>query len=156
MNCGKEYDKYSGICSSCYSDQVIPNEIIELELSQNKSKPSLQHHPKFGFPGEKSALVLSILISIIVMVISGIVSFGLFFIVLLINLIYLKISYLLSQKNMIRVSESNFKNIFTLSKVAAYRLSLPLPEIYITQDPMDLSWLTPQWLQISGPLSYCL
>lgn len=36
---------------------------------------------------------------------------------------------------MIRVSENNFKNIFRLAKVAAYRLKLALPEIYITEDP---------------------
>ena len=36
---------------------------------------------------------------------------------------------------MIQVSKSNFGNIFKLAKIAAYRLKIPLPEIYITEEP---------------------
>lgn len=135
VNCGKNYDKPSGICPSCYSDQITPNEVINSKLVRNKSKSIHPDNLSFGFPGEKAALTLSIIISIIIAIILGAVSFGLFFAILLINLIYLKISHLTSQKNMIRVSENNFKNIYTLSKVAAYRLNMPFPEVYITEDP---------------------
>jgi len=134
VNCGTSYHKPSGICPSCYSDQVIPNAIIELELSRNKNTPPSRYYPKFGFPGENTALILSIAISIIIAIILGTVSFGLFFAILVINLIYLKITHLSSQKNMIRSSENSFKSIFKLAKVGAYRLKLPLPEIYITED----------------------
>jgi Zn-dependent protease with chaperone function len=134
VNCGSSYERPSGICSICYSEQLIPNEIIELELSRNKNIPPSPHNPMFSFPGEKAALTLSICISIIIAIILGTVSFGLFFAILLMNLIYLKISHISSQKNMFRSSEDSFKTIFKLGKVGAYRLKIPLPEIYITQD----------------------
>lgn len=135
VNCGKQYDKLLGICLGCYSDQVIPNEIVDLELLRNKRNPPPPNNPEFGFPGEKTALILSIVISIIIAVILGAVSFGLFFAILLINLMYLKITHLSSQKNMIRSSEAHFKTIFKLAKCAAYRLKIAMPEIYITNNP---------------------
>lgn len=135
VNCGKEYDKPSGICPICYSDQIIPNEIIDFELPMFKGKSIHPDDLSFGFPGEKAALTLSIISSILIAIILGTVSFGLFFVILLLNLMYLKINHLSSQKNMIHVSENNFKNIFRLAKVAAYRLKFPLPEIYISEDP---------------------
>lgn len=36
---------------------------------------------------------------------------------------------------MIRCSETNFRTIFKLTKVGAYRLKIPLPEVYITNSP---------------------
>jgi len=135
VNCGNQYDKPSGVCFNCYSDQSTPNEIIDAELLKNKGKSTYTDDLSFGFPGEKAALILSVVISIIIAIIIGTISFGLFFAILLINLIYLKISHISSQKNMIRVSENSFKNVYKLSKIAAYRLKLPLPEIYITENP---------------------
>ncbi len=135
VNCGKEYDKPSGVCLSCYSDQIMPNEVIDLELSGYKGKSRQPDSLNFGFPGEKAALTLSIIISVIIAIILGAVSFGLFFVILLINLMYLKINHLSSQKNMIRVSENSFKNIFKLAKIAAYSLNISLPEVYITENP---------------------
>lgn len=136
VNCGKEYGNPSGICLNCCSDQVVPNEVIDAELARNKLKPPEPHDIKFGFPGEKGALILSIVISVILAFILGTISFGLFFGILIFNLIYLKITHHSSQKNMIRVSENNFKNIHSLAKVSAFRLKLPLPEIYIVHDPL--------------------
>jgi Zn-dependent protease with chaperone function len=141
-NCGTAYDKLSGICPHCYSDQLIPNGIIEIGLLQNKWEGGSKHALNFSFPGEKAALILSIIISIIIAVILGIVSFGLFIAILLINLIYLKISHLSSQKNMIRCSETNFRTIFKLAKVGAYRLKIPLPEVYITNNPQYNAYTT--------------
>jgi Zn-dependent protease with chaperone function len=135
VNCGNQYDKPSGMCFNCYSDQSTLNEIIDSGLLKNKGKSTYIDDLSFGFPGEKAALILSIVISITIAIILGTISFGLFFAILLINLIYLKISHISSQKNMIRVSENSFKNVYKLSKIASYRLNLLLPEIYITENP---------------------
>jgi len=135
VNCGTEYGNPSGICPKCYSDQVVPNEIIDTELSKNKLKPPDPHDLKFGFPGEKGALILSIVISVILAFILGAISLGLFFAILILSLIYLKIRHISSQKNMIRASEDNFKDVFNLAKLAAFRLNLGTPEVYIVQEP---------------------
>lgn len=107
VNCGKRYEKPSGICPDCLSDQTIPNEIIDFEL-KNRGKSIDPNDPIFGFPGEKAALTLSVIISLIIAFILGAVSFGLFFLVLILNLLYLKINHLTFQKNMLRVSENSF------------------------------------------------
>lgn len=135
VNCGRNYQKAYSICLSCCSDQVVPNEIIASELLRNKNCHQNAFDPHFGFPGEKAALLLSLIISILVATFIGTVSLGLFFLILVGNLVYLKINHITARKNMIPVSENNFKNILSLAKVAAYRLKLPLPDIYITQDP---------------------
>jgi Zn-dependent protease with chaperone function len=135
VNCGKEYMKLSGICPHCHSDQVIPNEVIDTELSRRRFKRPDPHDPEFGFPGEKNALIISIIITVIVAFILGAISFGLFFAILIITLISLKITHLSSQKNMIRVSENSFANIFSLAKLAAFRLHHSLPEIFVVHDP---------------------
>jgi len=135
VNCGKEYAEISGICPNCHSDQRIPNEIIEVELSRNKAKPPKPHDLAFGFPGEKSALILSVVIALILAAMLGTISFGLFFGVLIVSLIGLKLKHLSSQKNMIRVSENSFKDILSLAKLAAFRLNLGTPEVYVVHDP---------------------
>jgi Zn-dependent protease with chaperone function len=123
------------VCPVCCYDQVTPNEIIEFELLKRKERYAQPDDLTFGFPGEKAALILSIIISIIIAIVLGIVSFGIIIVILLISLIYLKISHLSSQKNMIRCSEANFRTIFRMAKVGAYRLNIPLPEVYITNNP---------------------
>jgi Zn-dependent protease with chaperone function len=91
--------------------------------------------PVFRYPGERAALVLSILGAVIVVVILGVVSLGLFIGLFIVSLVQLKLSHVRFQKNMLRVSERNFPTVFRLGKLAAYRLKLPVPEIYVTQDP---------------------
>jgi len=133
VNCGNNYSLVSGICSACYSDQRIPNRIIEDKLKHIKTNRDQEHIPLFGYPGEKAALVLSLIISVIIAIILGTISIGIFIALLAINLIYLKMSHISNKKNMIQVSEHNFAKVLTIAKVGAYRLSLPLPEIYVTE-----------------------
>jgi Zn-dependent protease with chaperone function len=135
VNCGNQYNELAGICPECYSDQLITNEKIEFELSKYKSYSFNSNVLNFRYPGEKAALTLSIVISVIILFIIGAVSFGLFFLILIINLLYLRINHLSFQKNMIRVSDSSFKIIDRLVKVAAFRLQIPLPDVYVTEDP---------------------
>ncbi len=135
VNCGKEYEKPSGICPTCHLDQRIPEAIIDFELSRRKGRPILPQDLSFGYPGEKAALMLASVISIIVATVLGAISLGLFFVILLISLMHLRIRHLQLKKNALPVSEQSFKTIFRLAKVAAYRLKLPLPDLYVTQDP---------------------
>lgn len=133
VNCGKEYNIKSGVCPDCLSDQETPNEIIDAALSAKKNKPPHPYDIQFGYPGEKGALIFSIFISVLILLILGSISFGLFWGILIANLIYLKYRHLSSQKNMIRVSDDNFHNTYQVAKIAAFRLKMSLPEIYIVQ-----------------------
>lgn len=134
VNCATEYIKPSGICPSCHADQFIADEIIVSELAKNSKRPFNSNNLNFRYPGEKAALTLSIVISILVLAIIGTISFGLFLVILLINLLYLKINHLTFRRNMIQVTEKNFKVIDRLTKVSAYRLGIALPEVFITEE----------------------
>ena len=130
VNCGVEYSKSAGVCLSCCNDQLIPMEIIETELRHHKLVGQ-QDGEKFGYPGEKMALVLSCLVSSIVVILLGLVSYGLFFVLIAIGLVRLKIRHISLRENNIIASDNQFPKVFTLSKVAAHRLSIPLPEVYV-------------------------
>jgi len=134
VNCGNQNQENATICQNCYSDPRIPNEIIEAEMKNIETSNLFYNDKRFGYPGEKSALALAIFISVVLGFILGIVTIGFFILILIINIIYLRIRHFSYKKNLIRVSEKNFPNIFRLAKVAAYRLSFSLPEIYIVEE----------------------
>lgn len=134
VNCAAEFSKPSGICPNCHADQFVANEIIDSELTKNNNRSFNYKSLSFGYPGEKAALTISILISSFVLAIIGTLSFGLFLVILFINLLYLKINHLTFRRNMIRVSDTNFKKIDRLAKISAHRLGLILPEVFITEE----------------------
>jgi len=130
VNCRTKYSEEIGICRQCSSIKTIPNaQIANAILSQKYtfSEKCMQ----FGYPGEKTALILSILIAIIVITFLSTISFGLFFLLIAISLISLVLKHISLRNNNIIVSKTHFSRIYTLSKVAAYRLNIPLPEVYI-------------------------
>src|SRR4030042_4744356 len=135
VNCSNAYERLAAFCPECKSDQLIPNDFVESKLQQYKITLASRHDPLFGFPGEKTALVFSIAVVVLIAVVLGTLSIGLFAALLFINIIAIKISHIKTEKNMIRASEHNFRDIYRLSKVAAFRLKIPLPEIYIMQEP---------------------
>jgi Zn-dependent protease with chaperone function len=135
VNCSNAYEKLAAFCPECKSDQLIPDDFVESKLQQYKITLASRNDPLFGFPGEKTALVFSIAVVVLIAVILGTLSIGLFAALLFINIIAIKVSHIKTQKNMIRVSEHNFRDIYSLSKIAAFRVKIPLPEIYIMQEP---------------------
>lgn len=135
VNCFNTYERIAAVCPECKSDQLIPNDFVESKLQQYKITPVSRHDPLFGFPGEKTALVFSIAIVVLIAIVLGTLSIGLFAALLFINIIAVKVSHIKTEKNMIRASEHNFRDIYNLSKIAAFRVKIPLPEIYIMQEP---------------------
>ncbi len=135
VNCGTGYENASGTCPACHLNQEIPSEIIDSELLRWKGSPRRAEDLPFGYPGEKAGLTLAIVVSAIIAGLLGTVSVGLFFVVLILSLVSLKVKHIQSKKNLIRVSDHSFATVFKLTKLAAYRLQLPLPEVYIVQDP---------------------
>lgn len=134
VNCGTAYAKPSGICPTCYLDQSIPEEIMDFELSKRRGRPIEPHDIDFGYPGEKAALTLAIGLSLVIAAVLGAISWGLFFAILVLSLVHIRLRHLQLKKNAIPVSERSFRTIHRLAKVAAYRLKLPLPDIYVIQD----------------------
>jgi len=131
VNCGTPYEKPSPLCPKCHFDQRVPEELVDAALAQPPSPSTL---PSFQYPGERVALLLSIIASVVVAVLLGVVSLGLFAALVLVSLVDLKVSQIAFRRRMIPVSPQSFPLVHRLSKLAAYRLRLPLPEMYVTQD----------------------
>ena len=142
VNCGNQYTNLSSFCPFCLCDQIIPNEIIDKEINQYNYHTSIPSKLHFGYPGEKVALFFSILLSLILVIVLGSASFGIIFLIFSWNLLYLYIGYKSNQKNLIRVSGKNFKNIHKISKLAAHRLKISLPEIFIINNPSYNAYAT--------------
>jgi Zn-dependent protease with chaperone function len=142
VNCDKSFTRIEALCPVCRSDQKVPNEFMEFQLQQNRSNPVSRHDPAFGYPGEKTALLFSIAIVLLIAIVLGTLSLGLFLTVLIINIIAIKMSHISTQKNMIRATEYHFKDIYRLSKIAAFRLKIALPEVYIMQEPVYNAYTT--------------
>lgn len=132
VNCRAPFERASGVCLACHSDQTTPDELIDSALMELANKPG-GTAPAFGYPGERGALALAILASVAILAVAGTVSFGLFFLVLGANLAYLILDHLRNPRVMIRVSGSSFKSVHRLARVAAYRLRIPLPPVYIDE-----------------------
>jgi len=89
--------------------------------------------PEFGYPGEHVALMLALFVSLAIMVVAGAVSFGVFFVVLGLNLAYLVLDHITNPQKMLAVTPASFKNVHQLARLAAYRLQIPLPPVFIDE-----------------------
>lgn len=135
VSCGARYETAPPVlCTQCWFDPQVPEELVDAALGQNR-RWATWDEPWFRYPGEKTALVVSGVAAVALVVILGVVSLGLFLGLVALSLLFLKASHVTSQKSMIRVSGRSFPAVLRLGKLAAYRLRLPLPEIYVTQDP---------------------
>ncbi|MCX7590985.1 MAG: M48 family metallopeptidase [Kiritimatiellae bacterium] len=134
-NCGARYEVPLGVCPCCYRDQELPEEIIDGRLQDYQHRPPSTGEPIFGYPGERSALYLSVAVCLAILAVLGTATVGLILLVLAANLLFLVFSHLSIKAQMLQVSETCFHNVHRVAKVAAYRLRLPLPPVYITEDP---------------------
>ena len=84
VNCGVEYLVAIGVCSNCCLDKLIPLENVETKLKQYKIEGQQAGKP-FGYPGEKVALYLSLFITTVIVAVLGLISYGLFFLLIAIK-----------------------------------------------------------------------
>lgn len=142
VNCGVEYTKYTTLCPSCLNDQEVPDEIISRALAGYKDQSCSTNKLPLGYPGEKGALALSLLISGAIALVFGMATFGILLLILIAGLIQLYFHYVSMRKNLIKVSNNNFKKAYNLSRIAAYRLKINLPDIFVANDPTYNAYAT--------------
>ena len=135
-NCGWKMKKFSSLCPKCNFATDITKEIVDEKLKRySYEKKEKILFSKLEFPGESSSLAFSIFMSISVVLIFSTITFGLFLIYLILGLIYHRIYEAQTKTQLVRASKNNFTNIFDLSKLAAYRLKMPLSPVYIEENP---------------------
>ena len=133
VNCGKDYEKQPSICMNCFLDPAI----LEVRVDQKLHQLAFSNFGSggdFSYFGERTCLALSVTILAILAFIIGTISFGLFFVMVVLALVNLKISNIRSRGSMIRLSADNFPDLYRLMKVVCYRLKVPLLPVYIHQE----------------------
>ena len=131
-NCGERYEKPSRLCGRCAFDPETPEGIADLEVGRLDWR---RDDPRFGYPGERAALGLSIAIAIAIATVLGAASLGVFVVVVIVSLLDLTVAQVRLRKDAMTVTERNFAGVAKLAKLAAYRLRLRCPDVYVTQDP---------------------
>ncbi|MEM4188341.1 MAG: hypothetical protein QXN56_04180 [Candidatus Hadarchaeum sp.] len=131
VNCGAEYERQQPCCERCLADQTVPNEILERELARFRHDPSGPGDPPFGDPGETTALILALASSFILLAFLRAASSGLFLLVVVLSLGLRLADIATAPRRIIKVGETCFPNVWKLAKLAAYRLRMPVPEVFI-------------------------
>src|SRR6266446_2280810 len=130
-NCGTRYEEPASLCSACHLDPRLPEAIIDADIIRENWRGN---DPSFGYPGEAGALVLSAVVATALGVVLGVVSLGLFLVLVALSLITLTLNLATYRRNAIQVGPRSFPTVHRLAKVAAYRLKLRCPEVYVSHD----------------------
>lgn len=134
VNCRTPFERPSGACPECHSDQTTPDEIIAAAtMGANNPWRRGTAIPVFGYPGESAALILAVLVSVVILAVAGVVSFGVFILVVGLNLIYLVLDHIRNPQTMLAVTEHSFKNVHRLARLAAFRLQIPMPPVFLDE-----------------------
>lgn len=80
-------------------------------------------------------MFVSVAVCLGILAVLGAATLGLFLIVLAVNLLYLVFSHLSIKARMLQASASSFPDVHRIARVAAYRLRVPVPPVYISEDP---------------------
>lgn len=135
VNCGVKQVENKSICHKCWLDPALDYAIINHFLATNKIGSIEKNTRNFSFPGEKASLALSFFVLTLILLVLNIISFGIFILYIVYSLIQLFLTEIKNKKNMIEVSDKNFKELNNLSKLICYRLGIPFSPVYITQSP---------------------
>lgn len=118
------------LCESCGMDPSIPREIV---LSQSR----LSRRPgavDIEYPGETTVLVWTLVASVILASSLALISFGLAAVFAFVALIQLQFSERQLRDRALLVSDGSYPLIANITRVAAFRLGVSVPDVYIVPD----------------------
>jgi len=135
VNCGAEYTGHTFICRSCWKDPRVPNK------QWDKTINNLQHnddsyYPDFTYKHEKLSLVLAVIVSASLIFILTTISVGTLLIAILIMALVFRINWIHTRAGLMEVTRHNYSDIYGMAQIAAGRLRVPMPPVYVMQDPI--------------------
>jgi Zn-dependent protease with chaperone function len=137
-NCGTQTDMLA-ICAHCFLDPRVPEMIIdrnpeELGCGRCRSLTAADTVASaIEYPGERTSLALSISVLAFLTVLIGTMTFGVFLLLVGVAILFVPVQEARVKSTLIRASKGHYDHLVCLAKVAAFRLNVPLPEIYIEQ-----------------------
>jgi Zn-dependent protease with chaperone function len=157
-NCGNRLtDSDSSVCNKCFYDPLVPFQILDEKIIKIKSKSKNKEFiESIRFPGEAASLVFSIFLLFLSIIVFATLSLGLFIFFLFAGLIIHRINEKQVKNQLIRLSNKNYNHIYILSKLAAYRLNMPLIPVFIKAGPTLNAYtsglLTTHWIVLNSAL----
>lgn len=160
VNCGSSYGITSTVCNSCYNDPKTAVSTWDDVLAKIEDTPIDTNFSDFSVPGEKLALITAILVTVIILLVASVVSFGLVLLLLIATLIGLRVSWVQSRAGMMEVTDDTFPQIYRISRLAAARLRVPMLPVFVMQDPTPNAYTTgmfqKNWIVVtSGLVELC-
>lgn len=118
------------LCTDCGMDPRIPRELI---LQQAK-----RDHYAIGidvaYPGETATLAAAIIVTAVLALALTLASFGVAALLIALSLVHLRTSERQLRERAVRVSDLNHPRIANLTLLAAFRLGVPAPDVYVVDD----------------------
>lgn len=133
-NCGQKIVKCSSICSNCFLDPKIPEEIIDQELNKNIFSAAKNLQFDMEYPGERTSLVFSILIGLVIGFLFSVFTIGVFIFLFIMGIVYLRIKENHMRFSLLKITENSNSKLHKLVKIAAFRLGIPEVPVYIQQE----------------------
>lgn len=146
VNCGIKYSDSPSICRNCYSDPVVTWSQIDRALSGfQRSADGDTEDPGFTYPKEHLSLIIAIIIFITVGFALSFITLSIFFWSAVISILFLKVQLRTLRSSNILVTGKTFPMYYNLARVAAYRLKMPLPPVFIQRSPDFNAYATGFW-----------
>lgn len=143
VNCGQSYEAQAPLCVRCHGDPCVPEHVIDADLKGRKGQGGEGDLLVFGYPGEAAALTIALVIFSAGLVALGVVSFGVFVVIIGMRMLWLLfLSDATAKAHMIEATEQTMPLVRRLANIAAFRLRMPLPAVYVTQNPAYNAYAT--------------
>lgn len=140
------------LCEQCGLDPRVPKEIVLAQANAFTQSAGVD----IAYPGETTVLAVAISVAVVLTVMLSLVSFGLATALILFALLQLQLGERQLRKAALRVSDSNYPAIANLSRLAAFRLGVPVPDVYVqadnTPNAYTAGFLGQHWLVLTTPL----
>lgn len=127
-NCGYVAPE-DGLCSSCHWDPVVPVEVLDAHRAVSNVDEHL-----LVYPGEQASLVWATIVTVGLVIGLTTATAGLALVVITALLATVRLSEQASRANLLRVSQTCHSQVHKATKVAAFRLGMRAPEVYVSPD----------------------
>lgn len=148
VNCGAAYLVRYPFCEACLADPLVPVVQMEQVLARRRREQlagAPGDSPEFRFPGEHSRLLYAILIAGAVSIFLGLFTFSIYILLLVVTLVGVRLSMIRLRASGVSVDEHTLPEIDRLRRLAAYRVGIAAPPVFIEQTPVLNAYASGFW-----------
>lgn len=142
VNCGIDTRGAVALCPQCYRDPAVPSSQWAKQINHIIGRADGNHYRDFSFKGEKFSLIVAILITFFAIISLSVVTLGILPIFLAIQFFKVRFDWMRTRARLMPVTEDSYPNLFRMARVAAGRLRIPVPKMFVKQSPVLNAYTT--------------